>query len=129
MYCKYCGEEIHEGAKFCQNCGHELEDIHDVTLDFTKKEEGPVADTGPYKVFAIVGYVSGFISLALCWVPFMFVYSIIGLVLACLGTSSLNPERKNQARIGRNLSIIGISISIIVTLILIIFIVVEAIKR
>ncbi len=114
MFCKYCGEEITEGAKYCSSCGQPVD--NNIDIDFTKKEEGPVVDTGPYKVFAIIGYVYGFASLAFCWCPYMFFAMIPGIVLACLGTNSKDETKRNQAATGRTLTIIATAINVILTI-------------
>ena len=79
-HCPRCGEEVTEGAKYCSSCGHPID--NNIDIDFTKKEEEPVVDTGPYKVFAIIGYVYGFASLAFCWCPYMFFAMIPGIISA-----------------------------------------------
>ena len=56
-YCPFCGEELVDEAKFCKNCGSNLENVGQ--MDFAeKREEFPhPPDEKEYKITIIVGYV------------------------------------------------------------------------
>ncbi len=119
MYCKYCGSRIDDGSKFCPNCGAKLIDVV-VPPEYERKEDlrediNTEQDPGPYKVFAIIGYIGGIFSLFTCFIPFIFPGSIVFLVLSCLGSKSTNEDRKNKAATGRFLSIIALMLNIVLT--------------
>ena len=124
MYCKKCGMEVSETDKFCPTCGNDLtakEVIEDDPFEkIEKKEETSVAasdDKMVYKVFAIISYVVGIVSLCLVWVPFIFYGSIPGIVLGKLGESSAT--QKDKAKRGFVMSIVATAINIVWTIVFI----------
>ena len=71
---------------------------------------------GPRRAFAIVGFVSGIVGLALAFLPILGVsIGIEGLVLSCLGQKSILQRKKADIGVGLNIATIAIGIiSIIV---------------
>lgn len=62
---------------------------------------------GPWKAFAIAGFVSGIVGLALFMIPIWgIVVGIEGIVLSALGQRSVSQNKK--ARIGLGLSIASV---------------------
>ena len=131
MYCKKCGMEVSESDKFCPTCGNDLtvkEVISDDPFEkIEKKETKEVAasdDKVVYKVFAIISYVTGIVSLCLVWVPFMFYASIPGIVLGKLGENS--KSKNSQAKKGFVMSIVATVINVILTIVFFIVIAIIA---
>ena len=130
MYCKKCGMEVSESDKFCPTCGFDLSKNNEVSIDekdpFEKVEKKTVDnnDKPVNKVFAIIGFVAGIVSLSLVWVPFMFYASIPGIVFGKLGESS--PSQKDKAKKGFTMSIIATVINVIWTIVFIALIMVFA---
>ena len=105
LYCPVCGEKIIE-----EETKKEEEDL------FEKIEKKEVAQEAgmQYKVFAIIGYVLGIISIAFCWVPFMIFYSVPGIIFSKVGDK---PTNKQQfAKKGYKLSVTATIINVIVTI-------------
>ena len=126
MYCKKCGMEVSESDKFCPTCGADLtkQNIEQVEENdpfekIEKKDDVNVtkADKVVYKVFAIVSFVTGIVSLCLVWVPFIFYGSIPGIVLGKLGESSTT--QKDKAKRGFVMSIVATAINIVWTIVFI----------
>lgn len=126
MYCKKCGMEVSESDKFCPTCGADLtkQNIEQVEENdpfekIEKKDNVNVtkADKVVYKVFAIVSFVTGIVSLCLVWVPFIFYGSIPGIVFGKLGESST--REKDKAKRGFVMSIVATAINIVWTIVFI----------
>jgi uncharacterized membrane protein len=91
-----------------------------------EKNNYQVSDTGPWKVFAIVGFVMGILSLVFCWIPFSnFYLGAPGLVLSILGKKSAT--KIEYAMKGFTLNLVGIIINVLVVIAYIALIVVGAI--
>lgn len=110
MFCKHCGKVYPSFSKFCTHCGaaneNYLNDNNDIVL------EDKNADRGPFKVFAIIGFVVGVISICFSWVPVLpFFTCWVGIVFSFLGIFS--KRKKVFAIIGLSLSIIAVVIGII----------------
>jgi lipopolysaccharide/colanic/teichoic acid biosynthesis glycosyltransferase len=128
MYCKKCGMEVSENDKFCPTCGADLskqEEEKEVDpfekFDDKKEEVTPSkADKVVYRVFAIVSFVTGIVSLCLVWVPFIFYGSIPGIVLGKLGESSTT--QKDKAKRGFVMSIVATAINLVWTIVFIVLI-------
>ena len=123
MYCKTCGMEVSENDKFCPTCGADLskqktEEKEDDPFEKVEKKSDSVnvskTDKVVYRVFAIISFVTGIVSLCLVWVPFMFYSSIPGIVLGKLGESSTS--QKDKARKGFVMSIVATVINVIWTI-------------
>ena len=127
MYCNKCGMEVSENDKICPICGADLtkKNNDDIYSSYDKKEVGSEAQV--YKVFAIIGYVSGIVSLCLAWIPFMFNLSIPGIVFSNIGAKS--KSKKEFANKGFVLSIIATAINVIVTILIIVLVAYFGIKE
>ena len=123
MFCRFCGQKINEGSKFCPNCGEKLEDVVvnevpvEVIVDTNKSNTNEVVkERGPWKVFAIVGYVLGIVSICGCFIPGFGSYGLCGIIFSILGKKSLSA--KDKAKKGLILSIISSAIGIIIPLLI-----------
>ena len=64
---------------------------------------------GPWRVFAIVGFVSGIVGLALAFLPIAgLAIGIEGLVLSCLGQKSIIQRKKADIGVGLNIAAIAV---------------------
>ena len=118
MYCRRCGNELKENAVFCDQCGYkvveeevieEVIDISNVTVSNETKEP-----KGPWKAFAIVGYVLGIVDLILMLYPFYsMIMSVYGIVLSALGKKSVS--KRKYARRGLTMNIIACSVNFVAT--------------
>ena len=116
MYCKFCGQEVAEESVFCPSCGLRLKE----EVEFKKEEF--VYSTGPvvWKVFAIIGFIIGIISISLCWVPLSAsLIAIDGIICSALGRKTLDLKSNKRAKIGLILSIIAAAISLFIFIIII----------
>jgi len=110
MYCKNCGSELTENAKFCQYCGTAIanEQPHSVyqsqpTTD-TKNDSLPICGLG----------VAGFIvSIAALLMDILLLASITGTVLSSIALYQIKTQRKG----GKGLAIAGLVIGIIAVII------------
>ena len=133
MYCKKCGMEVSKDDKFCPTCGNDLTKEEKETDPFEKydtKEEAKTevvtndSNKVVYKVFAIIGYVVGIVSLCLVWVPFIFYGSIPGIVLAKLGER--NEAKNREAKKGFVMCIVATAINVVLTIVFFIVIAIIA---
>ena len=126
MKCQNCGYES-KNLLYCPVCGEKIieEKAKEVEKDPFEKVDEKTTSTqyGPqYKVFAIIGYVLGIISLAFCWVPFMFFDSIPGIIFSKIGDKPTNKQQ--YAKKGFVFSLTGTIINAIITVAFIITIIV-----
>lgn len=118
MYCEKCGSQINENTRFCPNCGALISgEEQNVTAASTY--EGPMGSPTPVLIWGILG-----LSFALT----MFL-SILGIIFSAVGLnkaknfeSFTGGAYSRQASIGRKLSIAGIIVGIIMTVLFIIYI-------
>lgn len=63
MYCKHCGKQIADDAKFCDGCGHSIEGIsgQQPTKEKKKKKRHPILGTIIliFGIFMIIGAIGG----------------------------------------------------------------------
>lgn len=134
MFCKYCGNELTEDARFCPKCGkineNKPEEI-DYFDDFNGAElatqedvanvENPERDSrgGEILKFAILGLAFGVTG----------TFSILGLILSYIAKRKLkrylNDYGKTQGRasVGKGLSIAGIIVSWVMLALVLIYLV------
>ena len=138
MYCKKCGKELVEGARFCSECG-EPAPINKTFEGLTNEEqmveepayvdpyaepvEEPVKKHVPrcFTVFGNVGYILALVGFICSFIPVICVStyqaSLVGLVFSILGKR--DPELANKTKKGRVFGILGLVfgfIMIIVTI-------------
>lgn len=111
-FCKKCGAQLEDGAKFCPKCGATQEQAAPQAAPVAA---APVAEQGPWKVFAILGLVFGIVGLVFFWFNFGgFLMSATGLVFSILGKKSVS--KKGMATAGLVLSIIGLALGVTMTI-------------
>ena len=91
MYCRYCGSELPENAKFCSSCGARLTEEEVQTYKpqepqvvFVKEISEEEKERGPWKKFARTGLTLGILSTAIPFygiliMPLGFIFSGMGL--------------------------------------------------
>ena len=94
MFCRNCGKEIHDSALVCPNCGVPTDNMQN-------QVQVPVAQQK--HTFAIIGFI------------FSFFGSLLGLIFSIMGLS--NSKKPEYAGDGKALSIAGIIISCISTVV------------
>ena len=125
MFCKYCGAEVEEGAKFCSFCGNSLEEkkekkdevLNDVMTEDVETIEAKSEDSPAkvWKIFAKISKILGIVSIATFFIPLVsFVTTgVVGVVLGVLGGRAKDKEADDWRKIGINLSIIGAALSFV----------------
>ena len=123
MYCKKCGKMVEDGSAFCPYCGADLREQQVEAKEVDEFVAEPVAeneDNGPWKVFALVGFILGIVSLAGSLFMAGLGTGVPGIVFSILGKKSNNPDKQEKAAKGLKLSIWGLIISTVVYIILIV---------
>ena len=111
-FCKKCGAQLEDGAKFCPKCGATQEQAAPQAAPVAA---APVAEQGPWKVFAILGLVFGIVGLVFFWISFGgFWFSAAGLVFSILCKKSVS--KKGMATAGLVLSIVGLALGVTMTI-------------
>ena len=135
MKCQNCGYES-KNLEYCPVCGEKIESSEtsevkeeDKEEKIDEKVEAKTTNNNvgtQYKVFAIIGYVLGIVSLALVWVPFMFFDAIPGMVFSKIGDKPT--DKQAFAKKGYTFSLIGLIINVVWTILFYVIIVICAIE-
>lgn len=126
MFCRRCGNKLNDGDLFCSKCGSKVEnDVEEVVfpepvVDVVEETTPVVEETttvveeatnepkeprGPWKAFAIVGFVHGIVALACILFPFFsFALSIDGIVFSALGKKSIAQREKADKGLSMNIA-------------------------
>ena len=105
-FCPECGKELEENSLVCKNCGKKIEanaqtnNINQTIINNPKQANG----------FAIAGFVLSLISLLCCGTT-----SVLGLVFSIIGLVNANKQNGE----GKGLAIAGIVISSIMIILFI----------
>lgn len=118
MYCKVCGKEVADDTVFCPYCGAKLDNNDNDVLDTEEVSEHN--DNGPWKVFAIVGYVLGIIGFVGSFLVWGLSFSVPGIVFSALGKKSTDPEKQAKANKGLKFAIAGTIIGFVATFALVV---------
>ncbi len=95
MYCKYCGSKVEGNARFCENCGHEINTLKQID----SVSASQISETQEDK-YAIIGFALGLASLS------MPIVAIPGIIFSIKGKNS--EKRKTLASVGLGVSIASI---------------------
>ena len=105
MFCKYCGNQLKENAKFCEHCGSAVagsQYVESVQSQQTVTEKPSDAPKG----LAIAGFVCSFFA------------PLVGLILCCVALrkykTSQGQECRTMAKAGVIISIIGMVVTVII---------------
>ncbi|MEE1105941.1 MAG: hypothetical protein UH083_08270 [Ruminococcus sp.] len=119
MNCQYCGMNV-DGKAFCPQCGARVQAPAQPSYNYNGGYNQPAAPQGnPTNVL-----VFGILGLALSGL------GIVGLIFSIIGLKKANNyiatygNISNQVRIGRRLAIAGMIVSIIMTVIWVLYIVI-----
>ena len=108
MFCKNCGKEISDTAKYCPECGASQSEP-------TPVEEAPVNTIqGERSNFALLGFILGIISI---FISFKGILPIGAIVLSIIGMNECDKE----GRTGKNFAIWGIVLAVGAMLIRMVF--------
>lgn len=117
MFCSKCGKEIQVTEKICPECGNPVSD-EEVQYTAPQSFEAYVqpaaepADNGPWKVFAILGFILSLFSIILCWSGSLaFCLVISALPFSIMGRKSIH--KRGMALAGIILSSIALVLSVI----------------
>ena len=116
MYCKKCGKQVEDGSSFCPYCGADLKEQEVEVVE--AEEQKPQESRGPWKAFAIVGYVLGIVGFVTSFFLIGLEFSVPGIVFSALGKKTSDENAKAKANKGLKLSIAGTIISIALTFVL-----------
>ncbi len=117
MYCRNCGKELPDDARFCTGCGCSLDAVPDRPWS-ARYDSGRGAGRPPsYLALAIVVTI-------LCCVPF----GIVGIVYSskvesCLGTGDLDGAWE-YSRKARNWSVAGLVLSVLFWIVYVVLIII-----
>lgn len=122
MYCKNCGKEIDNDAKFCPNCGTAAQQA---PISTENSEAACVVeeDKPPkvWTVFSKIGKILGIVCLATSLIPYLNIFSltfgIAGIVMSCLGRKAKTQETDNNCSLGLKLSIVAVAVSFVMIIV------------
>ena len=113
MLCEKCGSQLNDNSRFCPNCGAPIPG-EEQNVTTTSTYEGPMGNPTPVLVWGILG-------LSFATIPYInflgLIFSIVGLSKAKKYAEFTGGAYSKQASIGRGLSIAGIIVGAIFTLI------------
>ena len=122
MFCRNCGTENEEGAKFCKSCGSPLETSVDTTFVKQTENNNASQDRSMYKYNynsgdsdATVSMIMGIISIVMCSSSII----AIGLGIAAIVMANKAKKQGSQSgniTAGNICGIIGICLGVICTL-------------
>ena len=105
MFCKYCGNQLKDGSKFCENCGAEVNQHAATATPVDHTQPVQTANDAP-KGLAIAGFICSFFA------------PLVGLILSCIALknykTSTSQDCLGLAKAGKILSIIGIVVTVII---------------
>lgn len=116
MYCQKCGAFLNENSRLCPQCGNPIPgEERNVTINSTY--QGALGNPTPVLVWGIVGLA---FSLS-------FYLSLLGVIFSIVGLNKSNTYNQftsyttsNKAKIGRRLSIAGIAVGSLFTILVVI---------
>ena len=121
-FCNECGMELDDAAKFCDKCGTKCGEVKEATV--TTTEQAPVAEAKKGNTVALVGFIVAICNILLCCGSI----STISLVLCIVGivqAKKFNGDKKGLAIAG----LIMTAIMMIINLLVVIFIYIPALTQ
>ena len=123
-FCRECGKELEENSKFCKNCGTKIEEekTEEANTSNENINESAASNAGTNVTYnqtyvtkksngmAVAGFVISLVSLLCCGYP-----SWLGLIFSIIGLVNAN---KNEGE-GKGLAIAGIVISSILLILIV----------
>ena len=104
MFCKKCGKEVDDGAKFCPECGASL-------LEYTNIENKSNSESeSHYNAMCLAGIIVSGISV---FFNFYGLLGIAGLILSYIGYKAV----KRSGEKGRELAIVGMVVGAVTAII------------
>ena len=112
MFCKRCGKELLEGAKFCPECGETVV-VEEPTVEVC--DCGEPVENKPhvpkcFTVFGKIGYPLSIVTFVCSFIPFLCMISVeigvIALVFSIL--SKRDPQMEAKSKKGKIFSILGL---------------------
>lgn len=105
MFCKYCGNQLKEDSKFCENCGAEVNQHAASATPVAQTQPVQTANDAP-KGLSIAGFICSFCA------------PLVGLILCCIALSkykqSTSQDCINLAKNGKVIAIVGIVLTVII---------------
>ena len=93
------------------------EEVIDIVNENTQMPSNTKDDKGPWKVFAIIGYVFGIVSLASVFIPFFSCgLAVEGIILSALGKKS--KTKKDKAKKGLTMNIVACVVNFVLSIII-----------
>ncbi|BCR35678.1 DUF4190 domain-containing protein [Mariniplasma anaerobium] len=109
MYCKMCGREMDDDAKFCPSCGEPVEDDM-----FETEESSETKKSRDYNLETLLGVLAIVFSL-MNYLGVFFVH-LIGIALGSIVLNLVNRDKKEKkifSQIGYVTGIIGLLLGIV----------------
>ena len=132
MICKKCGADVGMNDTFCPVCGEKVEkENRNNNEDYFKnygsnRKETPHKDTfvidkyasvgGPRRVLAFIGFGLAFVTILLCWVPYLGV--LCGLAAIVLSIFGLRTNKHSFALAGIIIGALATALSVFLTIII-----------
>lgn len=128
-FCSNCGSELKDGAKFCENCGAPVEIAQEPVREFVEEQtveyytEAPVVNTPEQESMTKSALIMSIVGLALSEL------GIPGIIISAIAKSKVKKATAAGAiggklKAARILSTIGMILSIVMTIVWLLYIVV-----
>lgn len=119
MFCDKCGAQLNDNSRVCPQCGAPIHG-EEQNITVTSTYAGPLGDPKPVLVWGILGLAFS----CTFFLSFLgIIFSAIGLKKARAYNQFTNNAQSGQAKTGRILSIVGIPVGIVMTIIFAIYII------
>ena len=132
MYCYKCGKQVDDEVAFCPHCGAQAKGTEAASSAPSEPATAPVYNAAPaqpvedkpprvWSIFALIGKILGIVCLCASVIPYLnyfsFGFSIVGIVLSCLGRKAKNEAADKNSSLGLKLSIAALVISFVLMIV------------